>query len=277
MAQPFVKQLTTRHGPMLALPGDAYVTRCLEVYGEFSPGERALMEQLVAPGTVVVEVGANIGAHTVTLARACAPGPLYAFEPQQRVFQILCANLVLNGIENVVASPDACGAQPGEAMIPHMDYGRDGNFGAVSLNTEDPGGWPVRVVRIDDLNLASCRLIKIDVEGFEAEVLRGAAATLARHRPFLYVENDRREKQRELIALVHELGYRAYWHTPPIIQTDNFNGVRENVFGTNYLSVNMLCLPVEMTVQIDLEPIDPADPRLPGDLDPARGPVGGGR
>lgn len=274
MSPPFVKQLTTRHGPMLALPGDAFVTRCLEVYGEFSPGERTLLEQLVAHGTVVVEVGANIGAHTVNLARACAPGPLYAFEPQQRVFQILCANLVLNGIDNVVASPDACGAEPGEAMIPHLDYARDGNFGAVSLQAVDPGGWPVRVVRIDDLNLPGCRLLKIDVEGFEAEVLRGAAATIARHRPFLYVENDRGPKQRALIAQVYALGYRAYWHTPPIIQTDNFNGVSHNVFGANYLSVNMLCLPNEMTVQIDLELIDPADPRLPGDLDPARGPVG---
>ena len=51
----------------------------------------------------------------------------------------------------------------------------------------------------------------------------------------------------------------------------------EKVFGANYLSVNMLCLPVEMPVQIDLEPIDPSDPRLPGDLDPTRGPVGGAR
>lgn len=268
-----LKQLRTRHGPMLALPGDAYVTRCLEVYGEFSPGERTLLEQLIVPGCIVVEAGANIGAHTVTLARACAPGPLYAFEPQQRVFQILCANLVANGIENVIASPDALGAAPGVAVIPPLDYDRDGNFGAVSLAAADADGWPVRVAPLDALDLPGCRLLKVDVEGFEAEVLQGARNTIARHRPFIYVENDRGPKQRALIGLVHELGYRAWWHTPPIIQTDNFNGVQSNVFGANYLSVNMLCLPAEMPVQIDLEPIDPADPRLPVDLDPSRGPV----
>src|SRR6185503_18246577 len=93
----------TRDGPMMAFRHDVYIGRSLELYGEFSPSERELLGQLVKPGGVLVEVGANIGAHTIALARACAPGKLYAFEPQQRVFQVLCANLALNGVTNVVA------------------------------------------------------------------------------------------------------------------------------------------------------------------------------
>ena len=58
-------------------------------------------------GGTVVEIGANIGAHSVALAKACFPGPLYLFEPQQRVFQILCANLALNGVTNAIAYPAA--------------------------------------------------------------------------------------------------------------------------------------------------------------------------
>src|SRR6185312_4051355 len=96
MSEPAARIYQTCHGPMLALRGDQYVTRSLELYGEFSGLEARLFEQIVKPGVSVVEAGANIGAHTVHLARLCAPAPLYAFEPQQRVFQILCANLALN-------------------------------------------------------------------------------------------------------------------------------------------------------------------------------------
>src|ERR1700744_363587 len=109
MGTPLTKTLQTCHGPMLGLAGDLYITRSLEVYGEFSYGEWLLFSQIVKPGRAVVEIGANIGAHSVPLARACAPGPLYLFEPQQRGFQILCANLVLNGITNAIAYPEACG------------------------------------------------------------------------------------------------------------------------------------------------------------------------
>ena len=60
----------TRHGPMLALAGDRYITRSLELYGEFSGAEWALLGQLVQPGMTVVEVGANMGAHSVFLAKS---------------------------------------------------------------------------------------------------------------------------------------------------------------------------------------------------------------
>lgn len=270
-----LKTLQTRHGTMLALPGDRFITRCLEVYGEFSRGEWQLLEQVIRPGMVVVEVGANIGAHTVAMAKACHPGALFAFEPQRRVFQILCANLALNDVENVVAYPDACGAEAGVATAPSIDYSADGNFGGVSLMGADRSGEPVRVITLDSLELQSCGLLKVDVEGFELEVLIGAAATIARCRPVLYVENDRPKHQRGLIKLIHEMGYQLYWHTPPLAGPDNFNGVDKLVFDRNYLSINMICLPDERPSQTDMELIDPADPRLPTSLSAERAPVGG--
>src|SRR4051812_36946682 len=188
MSPTLLKTLKPRHGPMLALPGDRYITRALEVYGEFSPDEARLLAQVVKPGMTVVEVGANIGAHTVAMARACRPGVLYAFEPQRRIFQILCANLVLNDVDNVVALPEACGMEPGEATIPPLDYAGADNFGGVSLAPAGQAGETVRVVRLDDLNLPSLGLLKIDVEGLEIDVLGGAVETIARLRPVLYVK-----------------------------------------------------------------------------------------
>ena len=81
-----------------------------------------------------------------------------------------------------------------------------------------------------------------------------------RHRPVLYVENDRLEKQRALISQIDALGYRMYWHTPPLADAPNYKGVTEFVFDRNYLSLNMLCLPKERGTKTDLEPIDPAAP-----------------
>ena len=256
-------RLETRHGPMLAFRRDAYVTRSLELYGEFSGREWKLFEQIVEPGQTVVEIGANIGAHTVPLARRCAPGPLYAFEPQQRVFQALCANLALNDIGNVIASPDACGAEPGQARIPPLDYGAPFNFGGVSLSPPEAPGVPTRVIALDDLELPACHLLKIDVEGFEPQVLRGASRTIRRHRPRLYVENDRRENQQLVIDLIHALDYRMYWHAPPMFDPANFAGNPENVFG-DIVSANLFAVPAELEDTVNAAtPIDPANWRSP--------------
>src|SRR5262249_49779677 len=81
------------------------------------------------------------------------------------------------------------------------------------------------------LGLAACRLIKIDVEGMEREVLAGAAETIRRCRPFLYVEDERRDRSEALGAFLHELGYVLHLHQPPYFNPDNFAGRRANVFG----------------------------------------------
>jgi len=259
MKEPDARRFETRHGPMLALRGDQYITRSLELYGEFSPGEWLLLEQLARPGQTVVEIGANIGTHSVTLARRCAPAPLYVFEPQQRVFQILCANLALNDIGNAIAFPEACGETEGQAVIPPLDYGANANFGGVSLESDTAGaaGQRVRVRPLDSLELAECGLIKIDVEGFEPQVLRGARETIARCRPTLYVENDRAANQGEVISLMAGMGYRLYWHTPRLFDPKNFRGCTENVFG-GIVSLNVIGLPKESPRRVgDVPEIDP--------------------
>lgn len=259
MTQPDTRSFHTRHGPMLAFTGDRYITRSLELYGEFSGAEWDLLDQLVKPGMTVVEAGANIGAHSIPLAAKCFPGPLYLFEPQQRVFQVLCANLALNGVRNAIAYPEACSDAPGLVTVPPLDYGSVFNFGGVTVHTLDEGipGQKVRAITLDSLDLASCHVIKADVEGYEAHVLRGAAETIRKFRPVLYVENDRPWLQQELITLVDGMGYRQYWHAPPLFRASNFKGCPDNEFG-NIVSVNMLCIPEERgTVVQSMTPIDP--------------------
>jgi len=266
MSEPDAKLFQTRHGPMWGFRGDRYVSRSLELYGEFSGLEQRLFEQIVKPGMNVVEVGANIGAHTVPLARLCAPGLLYAFEPQQRVFQLLCANLAANDIKNVVATPDAVAEAAGWARLPNLRYDRDLNYGGVEVlpDAQSPGDMPtvrVRVTALDDMELAACHFLKVDVEGFEAQVLRGARRTIERCRPVLYVENDRPERQQELISLIDELGYSQFWHTPSLFDPQNPNGVAEDVFKA--VSANLLCFPKGQGRLAGAEPIDPSNWRCP--------------
>jgi FkbM family methyltransferase len=259
MSVSIVDAFQTRSGPMLALKADCFITRSLQIYGEYCPDEWRMLKRLIRPGMTVVEVGANMGAHSVDIARACAPGPFYAFEPQPRIFQILCANLALNNISNALAYPEGCGEAEGEAVVPLVDYAQVGNFGGLSLQPSGERGHKVRVRPLDSLDLPACGLLKVDVEGFEPQVLRGARRTIQRCRPVIYVENDRCDQQQEVISLVAEMGYRLYWHTPSLFHPDNFRGVQEDLFGA-IVSVNMLCIPDERDNRVHgVRSIDPSN------------------
>src|SRR5207248_1056429 len=103
---------------------------------------------------------------------------------------------------NVRLFPAGCGAKPATIRIPEMNYNADNNWGAVRLGhliatnglAAKPAtapGQSVSILPLDDVyDLDRLRLIKIDVEGMELEVVRGAEQTIRRLRPVLYVENE---------------------------------------------------------------------------------------
>jgi len=243
-----------RHGLMLYHTADQYIGQGLKKYGEFSEGEVALFQQVLRPGDVVVEAGANFGAHTVSMAKMVGEqGCVIAFEPQRLVFQAMTANVALNSLLNVLTMHAGLGAKPGAIKVPVLNPAKGHNFGGFNIGNHSEGEEvPVRTV--DSLKLARCRLIKVDVEGMECEVLEGARDTIARLKPALYVENDRSEHSQRLIALIQSFGYRLWWHLPRMYNPDNFRGDKENIFG-NIVSVNMLCLPQETQGTIDLPEI----------------------
>ncbi len=244
-----------RYGLMLYNRHDPYIGRSLATYGECSEAECQLLRQLVKPGQVVVEAGAHIGAHTLPLSQwVGSEGRVIAFEPQRIVFQNLCANLALNARTNVECHPRALGERAGTLRVPPIDYTSSVNTGGVALSS-GPQGESVEVVTIDSLHLPACHLVKVDVEGMELEVLRGGRETLARHRPLLYVENDREEKSAALIEYLLGVGYHLYWHLPPLFQPRNFFDNPDNVF-PGVVSANMLGVPSSVPARIEgLQPI----------------------
>ena len=217
-----------RHGDMLYFVHDVFIGIALEAYGEWCEGELDLLLPRLRPGDVVVDAGANVGTHTLAFARAVGPtGAVWAFEPQRLVHQVLCANLALNEQFHVHARQEALGAQPGTAHIPVLDPAAYGNYGGVATTAE---GESVPLRRIDDLALPACRLIKIDVEGHELAVLAGARETIARHRPLLYVENERPEHTAELTAAIAALGYTLYAHEVAFFNPANHRGETRDIF-----------------------------------------------
>lgn len=147
--------------------------------------------------------------------------------------------------------PQAASATAGQMTLGIALPDQDVNFGAMGLaKLQRPDGEPVTLVRIDDLGLPACRLIKIDVEGMETDVLQGAAETIRRHRPILFVENNRRKQSTLLIERVLAWGYTAWWHLADYYNPNNFFGNADNLFEAYFPEANMLCLPKDARERI---------------------------
>ncbi len=123
-----------------------------------------------------------------------------AFEAQEKIYYALCGNIALNNCLNVNALNSAVGNRCGQIDIPEPDYLTPGSFGSLELQASDhnefigqPLDYTARTIRIDmvtldSLNLQRIDLIKLDVEGMEQQVLEGAAGSLERCRPMVFLE-----------------------------------------------------------------------------------------
>jgi len=263
-----------RQGWMLCNVNDFYMGKAICTYGECCEIEAQFLLRLASFGGMVVEVGANMGIFTVPLAKFLAGQGrrMLAFEPQPVIHQQLSANLALNGLMNVTALPYACGAETGSVTFPAPDYLRPGNFGGISMGVQAlPAGVHVPCVRLDDMTEGQqVGLIKIDVEGFELNVLKGATAVIQRCRPIIYLENDRVDHSRSLIEWLWATGFKVWWHAPRLFNPNNYFGVTENLY-SDVASFNMLAVPSERAGEIPELPLvtdsgfHPLAPKPPGE------------
>ena len=161
------------------------VQRLIYLEGERFVAERPLVRELARAGYTVVDVGANIGYYTLLFESVIGPsGRIIAFEPEPDNLVELRANVNRNGLNNVTIHPYAVGSCGGT-----VSFARGIN-GGVRENEESVAGDAVQVpmVTLDDALTGPVDLIKVDVEGYEEEVLLGAVKTLQACRPALFVE-----------------------------------------------------------------------------------------
>jgi FkbM family methyltransferase len=160
---------------------------------------------LIAPGSIVVDAGANIGNHTLFFAMVCGAAQVHAFEPLRTVFPILQRNVALNGLDDRVRCVNAAlGAREGGAALTHF---ASGNISASNFNVET--GSDYAVTTLDALNLTRLDFLKIDVEGNHLRVIEGARATIEGLRPKIWIElRNSHDEYAAGDAALRELGYR---------------------------------------------------------------------
>ena len=139
-------------------------------------------------GSVVVDIGANIGNHTVYFANELHAGKVIAFEPVPQTFQILSVNVQINKLQDRVELRNAGLSNKNDRAS--IAVYNPGNVGGTSLTQ---GKGQLALTTLDALNLQSIAFIKMDVEGMEVEALEGALETIKRTRPPMLIEsfNDR--------------------------------------------------------------------------------------
>lgn len=149
----------------------------------YEPGTLALMDAILRPGDVVVDVGANLGLVTLHAAQRVGPlGRVLALEPHPVMFQRLEQNIALNDFANVRAVNVAAGAERDRRPIFDVPSVNIGRASLISPKTPHILAGMVDVQPLDDIarELLSIRFLKIDVEGFERDVVAGAREILAR-------------------------------------------------------------------------------------------------
>lgn len=200
----------------------------------------AALARLAAPGHTVIDIGANVGAQALPLAERIGPsGRLIAVEPTDSAMARLRANLDLNPAlaERTVLVHRALGAAgdaPAGAYYSKWPLAAQGQSHPVHQGVAERSSAPCSTLDdlVDELGLSRVDLIKLDVDGYELPVLRGASATLKGHHPTVVMEvcpyllQERGERPTALTQALREHGYRLYDERTftPLPPSDAFEG-----------------------------------------------------
>ncbi len=232
-----------RDGWMVYNKNDVFIGKSIKEYGEWAQGEIDLCRQLLTSTDVVIEVGSNIGTHTLALSKMVNKGRLFAFEPQNVVFQNLCANISINSITNCFCVNSALSDIKSEELyFPNYDFTKKGNYGAMSFlrTSKSDYTFQANVDTLDDRfsDLNKLKLLKTDTEGMEVNIIKGGVNLIKRTKPILYLENHIFfiEKSKELIELLWSLDYRLFWHITPYYNKNNFFKNPEDIFKNSKLN-----------------------------------------
>lgn len=208
--------IETVDGTFVVLPNDT-LGQHLKRGERWEPHFTKIVQGLLNPGDTAVDIGANIGCNTISMAHAVGEkGRVFAFEPLRITFQQLCANIILNGFENVFTHQIAVGS--GDNLLVSMV--------AVDYHTPDinimntcvgVGGDEVMMMTLDSFQLSGVTLLKIDVQGCELLVLQGSMKTIERNRPVIFIEIEEPQlrhantSSEEVMMHLLKMNYNLIW------------------------------------------------------------------
>ena len=217
-------------GPMLYVdPLDEHVCAGIIVHGWWEPWVSATVLSLLRPGARVVEVGANVGYYTMIMAGRVGPtGHVTALEANPRLMGLLGRSTRLNGFSDRVrleqrAAMDVAGS------IDFVSFRRNGGGGHVPIVANayydpvmgQPETYRVEAVRLDDLDCGPVDFIRIDAEGTEPFILRGAGQVLKANPDVVIcmewsvVQMESRTSVPDLVDWLEGMGFRFWLIGPP--------------------------------------------------------------
>jgi FkbM family methyltransferase len=211
-------------GPRLFLDLSDHVIGLSILRGQYEPDEIRFVRGLLKPGDVAVDVGAHIGFFTIQMAAAVGPaGAVFAFEPFDQNADLLERSVAENGFDDrIVFRRAAVGEHGGTATLTFpVETLNTGGAYLLRSGTDPLAGNRTRdvpLVALDEAGLRRpVRLIKMDVEGAEPQVVRGAARTLREDRPIILSELHPTQLERasgttaaRFLSDMAALGYRAH-------------------------------------------------------------------
>ena len=187
-------------GGKLAVDTGDVVGRVLTASGVWEPHVTEAFRARLGAGDICIDIGAHIGYYTLLAAKLVgASGHVYAFEPSPAVYRALERNLERNNVTNVTALNVAAGAGERAGVLYELAAGSSGNSSLSPRLLESPHAGtadeyaPVEVEicavdsRVPDHEFGRVRMIKVDVEGYEVEALRGVERILAAGAPIAMI------------------------------------------------------------------------------------------
>lgn len=162
---------------------------------------------------VMVDVGSNIGNHSIYLAKYCAISVI-SFEPFNRSFELLQVNVLQNNLTNIELCNFGLSSCTDDLM---MSLGSELNVGMAKISSD--GTEPCKVIAFDDYYKMAdmITMIKIDCEGYELNVIKGMIRTIEKHKPDLFIECQSTTDYEDVSRILHPLGYtpvRKFNSTP---------------------------------------------------------------
>ena len=217
--------VATDIGTFIVNKNDTGVGWQLSEYGTYDPHELNVVRGILrllrekTPNLTVLDIGANIGVHSVIMSQEVGNGSVFAFEAQRIIFNMLAGNIALNSLSNVFCCHNAVSDAQEPIDIPKFDYGKPLSFGSVEFGGEQKEFIgqlssvgeceKVMCVVIDDVNFSQIDFIKIDVEGMEMKVLKGAEKSIQNFRPFMLKEYLKSDMD-EIIYLLKKDNYKVF-------------------------------------------------------------------
>ena len=250
MKHKLLKKIQTISSPVtgdfkINLDTKNFIDSCIFYTGDYEPNLKMHYKKLIKPNDVVLDVGANIGFHSLYFAELTGPlGKVISFEPILINFKAFQNNIALNNFPQIIANNIALGNE-NSLMDIHLEID-DQNPGAFNLLAPGIKNHTIKCEKGDDflnrIGINKVNFIKIDVEGYEYEVMKGLKSTITSYRPIINFEYDKiyqsknNEDESNIFKFLLAMNYTFF-------KIDGYGESSPFIYNNNIPSAEIIALP----------------------------------